>query len=103
MFAARGPIIFQATQNTTPANLDYLINMLLIAGGGGAGSGGGGGGGGYGSNTTTDALGGAGGSGVVILRILTADYSGITTGSPTVTTTGSYTILTYTASGSYTA
>mgnify|MGYP003117380350 CR=1 FL=1 len=47
--------------------------------------------------------GAAGGSGVVILRMATADYSGTTTGSPTVTTSGSDTILTYTGSGSYTA
>jgi hypothetical protein len=33
----------------------------------------------------------------------TADYSGTTTGSPTVTTDGTDTILTYTSSGSYTA
>jgi len=45
----------------------------------------------------------AGGSGVVILRMLTADYSGTTTGSPTVTTDGSYTVLQYNSSGSYTA
>jgi hypothetical protein len=79
------------------------------AGGGGAGSGttngtagtantGGGGGGAI--NTGT---GGAGGSGVVILSIPTANYSGTTTGSPTVTTSGSNTILTFTGSGSYTA
>jgi hypothetical protein len=59
--------------------------------------GGGGGGGGY------PAAGGAGGSGVVILRILTTQYSGVTTGSPTVTTDGSYTVVKYTSSGSYTA
>ena len=46
---------------------------------------------------------GAGGSGVVILSIPTANYSGTTTGSPTVTTSGSNTILKFTASGSYTA
>ena len=57
------------------------------------GSGGGGGVGG----------GGSGGSGVVILRMATANYSGTTTGSPTVTTSGSDTILTFTASGSYSA
>ena len=45
---------------------------------------------------------GAGGSGVVILRFATADYSGTTTGSPTVTTDGTDTILTFTGSGSYT-
>ena len=33
----------------------------------------------------------------------TADYSGTTTGSPTVTTDGTDTILTYTSSGTYTA
>ena len=81
------------------------------AGGGGSGGGGsgstgtgaagaantGGGGGGGDSN------GGAGGSGVVILSIPTTRYSGTTTGSPTVTTSGSNTILTFTGSGSYTA
>jgi hypothetical protein len=40
---------------------------------------------------------------VVILSIPTAKYSGTTTGSPTVTTSGANTILKYTASGSYTA
>jgi hypothetical protein len=47
--------------------------------------------------------GGSGGSGVVILSIPISSYSGITTGSPTVTTSGSNKILTYTSSGSYTA
>jgi hypothetical protein len=37
------------------------------------------------------------------LSIPTVSYSGTTTGSPTVTTTGTRTILTYTSSGSYTA
>jgi hypothetical protein len=32
----------------------------------------------------------------------TTNYSGTTTGSPTVTTSGSDTILTYTGSGTYT-
>jgi hypothetical protein len=82
-------------------------------GGGGAGSsasggvgtagtantGGGGGGGGTGTGT-----GGAGGSGVVILRIPTVNYSSIYTGSPTISTDGAFTILTYTTgTGSYTA
>jgi len=44
-----------------------------------------------------------GGSGVVILRMLTSKYSSTTTGSPTVSTSGSDTILIYTGSGSYTA
>jgi hypothetical protein len=37
------------------------------------------------------------------MSILTSQYSGTTTGSPTVTTSGLNTILTYNASGSYTA
>ncbi len=67
----------------------------------GAGTANTGSGGGGADNDT--GLSGAGGSGVVILSIPTADYSGITTGSPTVTTSGSNTILTFTSSGSYTA
>jgi hypothetical protein len=46
---------------------------------------------------------GTAGSGVVILRMATSDYSGTTSGSPTVTTDGTDTILTFNASGSYTA
>jgi hypothetical protein len=33
----------------------------------------------------------------------TANYTGTKTGSPTVTTNGIYTVLTFTASGTYTA
>ena len=58
----------------------------------------GGGGGGSGSGA-----GSQGGSGVVILSIPTANYSGTITGSPTVTTSGSNTILKFTGSGSYAA
>jgi hypothetical protein len=65
-----------------------------------ANTGGGGGGGGYG---TGPLAGGAGGSGVVILSVPTANYTGTTTGSPTVTTSGANTIIKFTASGSYTA
>ena len=46
---------------------------------------------------------GSGGSGVIILRMLTSKYSGTTSGSPTVSTSGSDTILIYNASGTYTA
>ena len=60
---------------------------------------GGGGGGVYNSSYTS----GAGGSGVVILRMPTTKYSGTTTGSPTVTTDGTDTVIKFTASGSYTA
>jgi len=87
------------------------------AGGGGAGAGGSnsyvsvagtantGGGGGGGSYKTggIGTVGAAGGSGVVILSVPTASYSGTTTGSPTITTSGSNTIIKYTSSGSYTA
>lgn len=77
------------------------------SGGGGAGStttgnagtantGGGGGGGGFPYN------GASGGKGVVILSVPTANYSATTTGSPTVTTSGSNTILQFNGSGSYT-
>jgi len=61
-----------------------------------ANTGGGGGG-------TTGSGGGAGGKGIVILSFSTASYSGTTTGSPTITTSGSNTILQFTGSGSYTA
>jgi len=61
------------------------------------------GGGGGGAGGSSSAVGGAGGSGVVILSVLTANYTGTTTGSPTVTTSGSNTIIKFTASGSYTA
>ena len=47
--------------------------------------------------------GGNGGSGVVILRMATSTYTSTTTGSPTVSTDGSDTILLFTGSGSYTA
>jgi hypothetical protein len=101
-----------------------ITGSSVTRGGGGGGTGstggtGGSGGGGNGSpvqgnrtagtvNTGGGGGGGwpaslGGGSGVVILRMPTASYSGTTTGSPTVTTSGSDTILTYTGSGSYTA
>jgi len=46
--------------------------------------------------------GGNGQSGVVILRVPTASYTGTVSGSPTVTTSGSDTIMTFTGSGTYT-
>jgi hypothetical protein len=44
-----------------------------------------------------------GGKGVVILSVPTANYSSTSTGSPTITTSGSNTILQFNGSGSYTA
>jgi hypothetical protein len=81
------------------------------AGGGGAGTGPGAAtsgtvntGGGGGASSTAYAATGAGGSGVVILSVPTANYSGTTTGSPTITTSGANTIIKYTSgSGTYTA
>jgi hypothetical protein len=63
-------------------------------------TGGGGGGGGYAPPYQN---GGAGGSGVVILRVPTANYTGTTTGSPTVSADGTDTVMVFNASGSYTA
>ena len=62
-----------------------------------------GGGGGGGGSPSSGYPGGAGGSGVVILRMATSNYSGTVTGSPTVTTDGSDTVIQFTASGTYTA
>ena len=59
---------------------------------------GGGGGAGY-SDTSSR----GGGSGIVILSIPTTNFSGMVVGSPTITTSGSNTILTFTGSGSYKA
>jgi hypothetical protein len=70
---------------------------VSVAGTANTGGGGGGGGaaGGY--------AGAAGGSGVVILSVPTSIYSGVTSGSPTITTSGVYTILQFNSSGSYRA
>jgi hypothetical protein len=61
------------------------------------------GGGGGGAPAGGGSSGGNGGSGIVIISVPTASYTGTTTGSPTVTTSGSNTILQYLSSGSYTA
>jgi len=116
----------QETGGNGGAGLAVAITGSAVdyAGGGGgggitsAGSGGAGGGtaGGLNNGAVTDATAntgggsggtrnnvtaGSGGSGVVILRLLTSEYSSSTTGSPTVTTDGDYTVLTYTGSGTY--
>jgi hypothetical protein len=72
-------------------------------GGGGAGTAGTANTGGGGGASNHPTLSGAGGSGVVILSVPTVSYSGTSTGSPTVTTSGSNTILQFNGSGSYTA
>jgi hypothetical protein len=58
------------------------------------------GGGGGGRGVAGD--GAAGGKGVVIIRMPTANYSGTTTGSPTVTTDGSDKVIVFNDSGSIT-
>jgi len=58
---------------------------------------------GGGSGGVNDSPSGNGGSGVVILRLSTSQYTGTTTGSPTVSTDGSDTVIKFTGSGSYTA
>ena len=62
-----------------------------------------GGGGGGADGSSGSYASGAGGSGVVILSVPTASYSGTTSGSPTVSTSGANTIMKFTGSGSYTA
>ena len=74
-------------------------NNTVTAISGTANTGGGGGGGGF-SGSSGSA--GSGGKGVVILSVPTASYSGTSTGSPTITTSGANTILQFNGSGSYT-
>lgn len=121
--AAGGVVGIAGNGGVGLANSITGASTFYAAGGGGAasitsgsgGSGGGGGGSTAGNGTAGTAntggggggsqsnAGGAGGSGVGILSIATSDYTGTTTGSPTVTTSGSNTILKFTASGTYTA
>tara|TARA_R100001440_G_scaffold65869_1_gene86816 strand:+ start:238 stop:1896 length:1659 start_codon:yes stop_codon:yes gene_type:complete len=63
----------------------------------------GGGGGGMSGSQSSGTSYGSGGSGVVILRVPTAQYSGTTSGSPTVSTVGSDKVLIFNGDGSYTA
>lgn len=58
---------------------------------------------GSGGGGAVNSTGGAGGSGVAILSIPTTRYTGTFTGSPTVTTSGSNTIMVFNSSGTYTA
>jgi hypothetical protein len=96
------------------------VSQFLAGGGGGAGqnyggAGQNGGGTGDGPGHTTPTPGSAntgggggggsqsGGSGVVFLSMPTIYYTGVFTGAPTVSTSGSNTILKYTGSGTYVA
>ena len=105
--------LITTTQATTYAVGQVSGGSVYFAGGGGSSAGTGGLGGGTagtsggaspantGGGSGGDSF-GAGGSGVVILSILTSNYSGVTTGSPTVVTNGANTVLIFTSSGSYT-
>ena len=77
--------------STILTNLNTFNGLSTADGGAGSG------------NSPAD--GGDGAAGVVILRMATADYSGTTSGSPTVdqSTVSGQTILIFNASGSYTA
>ena len=126
----RGPTYSMDSSGGDGLQSDILIasSDVYYAGGGGGGLAGGygwtapGGDGGGGDGGTsggaaatagTDGLGGGGGgsggniagldggNGIVVLRVLTSDYSGTTTGSPTITTDGSYTVIKFLAAGTY--
>jgi hypothetical protein len=115
-----GSTVFYASGGAAGAYGGGSVGSVSAGGGGAAGTptgasaknlgtngtantGGGAGGGSDSGAGGTEIAGATGGSGVVILSIPTANYSGTTTGSPTVTTSGSNTILKFTGSGSYTA
>ena len=86
-------------------------STVVATGGSGGGGNGGGGGAGVAGTANTGGGGGAGnanngaagGKGVVILSVPTSFYSGTSSGSPTVTTSGGNTILQFNGDGSYTA
>jgi hypothetical protein len=123
--------LITTTQATTNSVGQVVVSSVYFAGGGGGGTYGGGGGvggtggsggggmgggvGGAAANGGTNTGGGGGGqdysgsaganggSGCVLLSVPTANYSGTTTGSPTVVTNGSNTVMIFKSSGSYTA
>jgi hypothetical protein len=114
-----------AASNSTGGNggagvASSITGSSVTYGGGGGASGasangtGGAGGGGNAGAAGTDGLGGGGGggtgssgkggNGIVILSVATSNYTGTTTGSPTVTTSGSNTIISFTTgTGTYVA
>ena len=69
---------------------------------GAANTGGGGGAGAHPAGAGNAYAGGNGGSGCVIFSVPTANYSSVTSGSPTVITEGDNTIIIFKSSGSYT-
>lgn len=92
------------TPNTiTGSTVGVLVSGTYYVSAGAGGSPGGTNGVGFGSPGSGASPGGTGTNGTVILRIPTANYTGIKTGTSTVTVSGSYTIVQWTGSGSYTA
>jgi len=107
-----------ATSSITGSSVYYAgggggaveFNGTKSTGGSGGGGNGGNGSAGWAPGTANTGGGGGasyvgggnGGSGVVILRLPTASYSGTTTGSPTVTTDGTDTVIKFTGTGTYT-
>ena len=110
-----GTAIYYAGGGASGSNLDPPTGPVSPAPAGGQGGGGDGNtaANASGTNGTTNLGGGGGGgdagqaanggSGVVILRVLTSKYSGTISGSPTVTTDGSYKVIKFTGTGTYTA
>jgi hypothetical protein len=87
------------SSSITGTSVTYATGGAVGSGASGGTNTGNGGGG-----ALNDGNAGAGGSGIVVLSIPTINYTGITTGSPTVVVNGSNTILIFTSSsGSYTA
>jgi len=98
-----GTAIYYAGGGSTGSTASTGNTGGVVGNPGTAGSANTGGGGGGGSNNASSSTGGAGGSGVVIISVPTTYYTGTVTGSPTVTTSGSNTIIKFTASGTYVA
>ena len=108
--AVGGDASYSAGGTGGSGNVSSITGSSITYSAGGTGANYAGGGGssgtansGNGGNGGGSSGGGNGGSGVVILSVPTASYSGVTTGTPTVTTNGANTILKYTSSGTYRA
>ena len=110
-----GTATYYSGGGASGSNLDPPTSPVSPAPAGGSGGGGNGNtaANGQGVNGTTNLGGGGGGSdagqannggsGVVILSMLTSKYTGTVTGSPTISTSGSKTIVKFTGTGTYTA
>ena len=105
--------VYSGTAWVGLASITYTATYLMVAGGGAGGAGigastggdgGGGGAGNQGTGGTNSSLPGGGGSGIVVLSVPTGNFSNVYSGSNTVvTTSGSNKVITFNASGTYTA